>query len=340
MAPPTSKRPVTQRRIAELAGVSITTVSRVLSTDGDAATQWASPQVVSEIRRLAQVHGYRRNPHAASLRTSRSNLIGVIVPRLQDYVLATIYEGIDEAATEHGISTFVTNSLDDIEQQRVRTQQMLDRRVDGIIFGDAHLDDPFLDELAAEGVPFVLTSRRKPGHVSVTCDDYLGGRFIGEHLVEIGRTDVLILGGHDFASTGRDRSQGVIDALAEAGFEVPPPRLLFRGFDAHAGKQAMTEALASGIRPNAVFAANDFAAIGALGVLITHGMSVPEDVALVGYNDTPLAASVGVPLTTIRSPMHEMGRAALTTMLDVIAARETASAMVQPELLIRASTTL
>ncbi|MFV0405875.1 MAG: LacI family DNA-binding transcriptional regulator [Propioniciclava sp.] len=338
MVSPANKRPVTQRRIAELAGVSITTVSRVLGTDGDAATQWASPQVVSEIRRLAQEHGYRRNPHAASLRTARSNLVGVIVPRLQDYVLATIYEGIDEAATERGISTFVTNSLDDVGQQRLRTQQMLDRRVDGIIFGDAHLDDPFLDQLAADGVPFVLTSRRKPQHVSVTCDDYLGGRLIGAHLSEIGRTDVLILGGHAFASTGRDRSRGVMDALAEAGVEVPPSRVRFRGFDAQAGKEAMAEALAAGLRPNAVVATNDFAAIGALGVLITHGMAVPDDVVLVGYNDTPLAASVGVPLTTVRSPMHQMGRVALRTLLDVVAGREAASATVRPELLIRAST--
>ncbi|GGA62363.1 LacI family transcriptional regulator [Pseudoclavibacter endophyticus] len=340
MTTPSSRRPITQRGIAQLAEVSVTTVSRVLSSDGDESLQWASPGKVALIREIAELHGYRRNPHAASLRTARSNQIGVIVPRLQDYVLATIYEGIDEAATEQGISTFVTNSLDDVAKQRTRTQQMLDRRVDGIIFGDAHLDDPFLEELAEDGVPFVLTSRRKPPFVSVTCDDYEGGRLVGQHLIEIGRTDVLILAGLAFASTARDRTQGLVDRFREAGIDVPQDRIIFRGFDAAAGREATVEALAAGITPNAVFATNDFAAIGGLGVLISAGYSVPEDVALVGYNDTPLAESVGIPLTTIRSPMHEMGREALLRLTKLIAGEAQEATTLPPELLVRASTTV
>lgn len=332
-----ARRPTTQRGIARLAGVSVTTVSRVLASSGDDALKWASPQKVEEIRRIAKANDYRRNPHAASLRTSRSNQIGVIVPRLQDYVLATIYEGIDEAAGERGLSTFVTNSLDDVDKQRARTQQMLDRRVDGIIFGDAHLDDPFLDELAATGVPFVTTSRRKPPHVSVTCDDYLGGRLVGEHLIGIGRTDVVILAGLEFASTAQDRTRGVVDSFRDAGIEIPADRIVFRGFDAAAGQRAMTEVLAAGIVPNAVFATNDFAAIGSLGAMLTRGLSVPEDVALVGYNDTPLAESVGVPLTTVRSPMHEMGRRALDALMRAIGGEGQESTQLEPELLVRAS---
>jgi LacI family transcriptional regulator len=340
VTPLPGRRPITQRGIADLAGVSITTVSRVLGAPGEEALRWASSDKVAEIRQIAEEHGYRRNPHAASLRTARSNQIGVIVPRLQDYVLATIYEGIDEAAGERGISTFVTNSLDDVAQQRIRTQQMLDRRVDGIIFGDAHLDDPFLDELAEQGVPFVVTSRRRPPHVGVTCDDYLGGRLVGEHLLQIGRTDVLILAGLAFASTARDRTQGLIDSFHDAGVDVPPERIVYRGFDAAAGQEATMAALDAGIRPDAVFATNDFAAIGSLGALITRGMSVPDDVALVGYNDTPLAASVGIPLTTVRSPMHEMGRRALEALLRVVAGETPESSLLTPELLVRASTTV
>ncbi|GAA3649745.1 LacI family DNA-binding transcriptional regulator [Microbacterium marinilacus] len=332
------RRPITQRAIAQLAGVSITTVSRVLAADADQASRWASPAKVEEILRIAAAHGYRRNPHAASLRTARSNTVAMIVPRLQDFVLATIYEGVDEAAAERGFSTFVTNSLDRVDQQRTRTQEMLDRRVDGLIFGDAHLNDPFLDELAEQGVRFVLTSRRKPPHVSVTCDDYLGGRLVAEHLLEIGRVDVAVLAGLEFASTAMDRTQGLLDRFAEAGVDVPPERIVYRGFDAPAGAEAMREILAAGARPDAVFATNDFAAIGCLGALREHGLSVPDDVALVGYNDTPLAASVSIPLTTIRSPMHEMGRRALVALADLIAGGEPASQLLPPELVVRAST--
>lgn len=331
-------RPVTQRMIAERAGVSVATVSRVLNERAHDRDRWASPATATSILEIAKALGYRRNPHAASLRTSRSDLVGVLVPRLQDFVLATIYEGIDEAAGERGISTFVTNSLDDPEQQRLRTQNMLDRRVDGLIFGDAHLDDPFLDDLAAQGVPFVLTSRRAGNHVSVTCDDVAGGRLIAAHLFEVGRRDVAVLAGLPFASTARDRTKGIVDGFRECGLDVSEHRVDWGGFDAAAGKRAAQRIFAEGPYPDAVVATNDFAAIGAMGVIRDHGLRIPEDIALVGYNDTPLAESISIPLTTVRSPMHQMGRRALEVLLDLLAGHEVASELLAPELIVRRST--
>ncbi len=128
--------PVTLRMIADKAGVSVSTVSRVLSAEGTDAHRWAAAGTVELIRELARKRDYRRNPQAVGLRTNRSGLVGVLVPRLQDFVLATIYEGIEEAATENGLSTFVTNSLDVPANQIARTEMMLQRRVDGMIFGD------------------------------------------------------------------------------------------------------------------------------------------------------------------------------------------------------------
>lgn len=284
---PATVRPFTQRMIAEDVGVSVTTVSRVLNPAEEHPERWASPEKVAAILDSAERNGYRRNPHAASLRTARSNVIGVLVPRLQDFVLATIYEGIDEAATEAGISTYVTNSLDNPELQRQRTQQMLDRRVDGLIFGDAHSDDTFLDGLAETGVPFVLTSRRLGEHVSITCDDPAGGRLIADHLLETGRRDVAIVAGLPFASTAQERTQGLVDRFAEAGIEIPAHRIVYNGFDAAAGRAAADQLLARKPYPDAIFATNDFAAIGAMGSLRDKGLQIPEDVALVGYNDTP-----------------------------------------------------
>jgi LacI family transcriptional regulator len=324
--------------IATDVGVSVTTVSRVLNPAEKHPERWASPETVAAILRSAESNGYRPNPHATSLRTARSNVVGVLVPRLQDFVLATIYEGIDEAATEAGISTFVTNSLDKPDLQRVRTQQMLDRRVDGLIFGDAHLDDDFLDDLAGQGVQFVLTSRRLGDHVAVTCDDLAGGRLVADHLLAIDRPDVAILAGLPFASTAQERSQGLIDRFAAAGIEIPQHRIIFNGFDAAAGREAAEEILRRRPYPNAIFATNDFAAIGAMGALRDKGLQIPDDVALIGYNDTPLAASLPIPLTTVRSPMHEMGRQALQTLLRKLAGDPVDSARLAPELIIRAST--
>ena len=329
--------PFTQRMIAADVGVSVTTVSRVLNPSETNPERWASRQTVAAIIESAERNGYRRNPHAASLRTSRSNAVGVLVPRLQDFVLATVYEGIDEAATELGVSAFVTNSLDQPELRRARTQSMLDRRVDGLIFGDAHLNDPFLSRLAEQGVTFVLTSRRSSDYVSVTCDDLVGGALVADHLWEIGRRDVAIVAGLAFASTARERTQAVIDRYAEKGVVIPPHRVVYTGFDAAAGRAATAQIFATKPYPDAIFATNDFAAIGAMSILRTHGLSIPDDVALVGYNDTPIAASMSLPLTTIRSPMHEMGRQALMTLLDRVEGRDPESVRLRPELIVRES---
>lgn len=329
---------MTQRMIADLAGVSVTTVSRVLNAREASPERWAAPETVKAIFAIAKANGYRRNPHAASLRTSRSDLVGVMVPRLQDFVLATIYEGIDEAATERDISTFVTNSLDRPELQRQRTQSMLDRRVDGMIFGDAHLDDPFLDELADGGLTFVLTSRTAGRHISVTCDDDLGGRLAARHLLEIGRRDVAVLAGLPFASTSRDRTAGLVSEFAAAGISVADDRIAHTGFDAAGGRKGIEQLFASPPYPDAVFATNDFAAIGAMGALRDMGLRVPDDVAIIGFNDTPLAANLPLPLTTLRSPMHEMGRRALLTLLDLLAGTPVESQQLQPHLIVRDST--
>ncbi|WP_439029401.1 LacI family DNA-binding transcriptional regulator [Gordonia terrae] len=325
--------------IATELGVSPSTVSRVLNTPGDAALRWGSSDTVARIRAFAADHDYSPNPQASSLRTRRSGLIGVLVPRLQDYVLATIYEGIEEAAYESGLSTFVTNSLDKPENQRARTRMMIDRRVDGLIYGDAHLDHHFLDEIHSQGIKFALVSRTAGDYPSATVNDVEGGRLVGAHLIETGRRDVAVLAGWEFASTARDRTNGIVSTYADHGIEIPDERIVYSGFDPAGGRAAVDRLLATGPVPDAIFATNDFAAIGAFGALRDRGIRVPDDVALVGYNDTPIAAGGAVPLTTIRSPMHEMGRQAVGLLLEVLAGRTPESVVLEPELIVRSSST-
>jgi LacI family transcriptional regulator len=326
---------VTLATVAKSAGVSASTVSRVLNTPGDGALRWGSSATIDRIRATAEELGYRPNPQAAGLRTSRSGLVGVLVPRLQDYVLATIYEGIEEGALRHGLSTFVTNSLDDPDRQRSRTEMMLDRRVDGLIFGDAHLDHEMVDEVASRGVPLVLVSRRAGDHVSATCDDIHGGRLAAEHLLRSGRRSPVVLAGLEFASTGHDRTEGFLAAFADAGIEVPADRVVHGPFDAAGGRTATEQILHSGVVPDAIFATNDFAAIGAFGVLRDRGLRVPDDVALIGYNDTPLASEMLVPLTTVRSPMHQMGLRGIELLIQMIGGARPDSELLPPELVVR-----
>lgn len=330
-------RPVTLRMIAKESGVNVSTVSRVLNAKQSEVLQWASQETVDRIREVAQRLQYSRNIYASNLRTASSHLVGVIVPRLQDFVLATIYEGIEEAAIAHGYSTFATNSLDQKQRRRDRTEMMIDRRVGGLIFGDAHLEDPFLDELKADEFPLVLVSRRNPAHVSVTCDDYAGGRLVAAHLIETGRLDVGILAGQRYASTAADRVRGVVDGFREAGIDVPDHRIVYGPFDAAGGRMATEQILSAGTVPNAIFATNDFAAIGAIGVLRDHGIAIPDDVALVGFNDTSLAVELPIPLTTVRSPMHQMGYRSFELLMQKMAGEDPVSEQLEPALIVRAS---
>lgn len=262
-------------------------------------------------------------------------MVGVIVPRLQDYVLSTIYEGIDQAASADGCFTMVSNSLDDAAMRRAKAERLIASRVDGLIFGDVREDQrEFFDELTARRVPHILVSRSLPGHISVTCDDAAGGRLMAEHLLQQGFQTFGILAGRPGTSTSMLRSQGFLEVLRQNGIGPERVRTVHGGFDVLAGRKAADDLLDSGPAPEAIFAANDFAAIGALGALNTRGMR--GDVAVCGYNDTPLAEGVG--LTSVRSPMHQLGVRGYALLTQAIAGETPSSEMLSPELIVREST--
>lgn len=328
-----SSRPITLKALAQELGLNASTVSRVLKNPEGT---WASPETTARILALAEQRGYRPNPHAASLRTAQSNMVGVIVPRLQDFVLATIYEGVDAAASELGYLTMVSNSLDDEESRRTKTERLLEQRVDGLIFGDARFDQRGLfEELAARDFPHVLVSRRLPGHLSVTCDDRTGGRLVAEHLISRGFRTFGVIAGKEGTSTSLDRTAGFTETLRANCVADSAIAVLHGGFDTAAGRLAAEEMLRRPL-PEAVFATNDFAAIGALGVFQESGLRVPDDLVLCGYNDTPLAS--GVSLTSVRSPMHEMGRRGFQLLAERLGGGRPESELLQPELVVRAST--
>ncbi|MFF8712715.1 LacI family DNA-binding transcriptional regulator [Streptomyces sp. NPDC015184] len=332
--------PVTLQGIAEQLGLHVSTVSRVLNGPRDGSARAASDATARRIRDLADELGYRPNPLATGLRTRRSNLIGVLVPRLSEIVMATIYEGAEEAAATHGLSAFVTNTYDDPALQRNRIAMVLARRVDGLIIGDAHLHGGCLDLPGLHGTPFVLVNRRtNAGHTSVTCDDRLGGRLVAEHFLALGHRSVGVIAGQPFASTGADRTEGFVERYRDAGLSLPARRVAHSAFDTAGGRQAaLTLLTPSEDRPTALFAVNDFAAIGAAGAARDLGLRLGQDLALAGFNDTPLVAELPVPLTSVRSPMAEQGRRAVDLLVRRIAGEDPRSEVLEPCLMVREST--
>jgi LacI family transcriptional regulator len=269
--------------IARQAGVSLSTASRVLAR-ARSGGRVDTPKALRVLEVAAELE-YEPNLFAASLRTHRTYMLGVLVPHLTDVVLSTIYEGIDERASSAGYQTVVANTMDDPQEQRLRAEKLLQRGVDALVFGDAQIDNPYLDELSARGVPFALASRRHPRYASATCDDYAGGRLAGNH-------------------------------LADLGIDIGPGRLVHSGFDPESGHQVAREIFARDPALTAVFVVNDMAAIGAMGALRSLGRAVGTDVAVVGFNDISIAADLSPPLTSIRSPLREIGREAVELVLE------------------------
>ncbi len=327
---------VTMSEIATRAGVHISTVSRALSSP---RASTASTKTL-EIRRIASELGFQPNAVASALRLQRTHALGVLVPRLTDYVLARIYEGIDQSAFTAGFTTFVGNTADQPALRLQRLEEFLERRPDGIVLGDARLhDDAVVQELERRAIPYTLTSRRRPDSLSATTDDLLGGRLAGEHLVALGHREVGVVAGEAYASTGVDRTAGFCAALAEAGHPVSPARIIHSRFDTAGGRAAADELLSQHPGLTAIFAVNDTAAIGAMGAIRASGRETGVDVAVIGYNDIPLAAQLPVPLTSIASPMFEMGCRAAELLIESISGNPVKSIQLQPTLHVRQSTT-
>ncbi|MCE3551509.1 LacI family transcriptional regulator [Pseudonocardia sp. RS11V-5] len=327
--------PVTLAQIAKRAGVHVSTVSRALA---DNATGVGSA-TASRIRALAEEMGYHPDPAASALRTRRSGALGIIMPRLTDYVLARIYEGADEAAHDIGYTTLVANSNDDPALRMERLDKMLARRVEGFLIGDARLDgDDLIQALKRRGIPYVLVNRRLRGHPSVTTDDVRGGRLAGEHILGLGHRVVGVVAGPEYASTCVERTHGFVERFLSAGITVPDTCIQTSAPDGEGGHAAADALLHRHPDITAIFAINDFAAIGAMGAAREHGRTVGRDIAVIGYNDIPLASWLPVPMSSIRSPMVEMGRGGSRALHDIIAGGRPGPVLLEPTLSARDST--
>jgi LacI family transcriptional regulator len=283
--------------------------------------------------------GYHPDPAAAALRTRRSGALGILMPRLTDYVLARIYEGADEAAHDIGYTTLVANSNDDPALRMERLDKMLARRVEGFVIGDARLDgDDLVQALKRRGIPYVLVNRRLRGHPSVTTDDIRGGRLAGEHILAQGHRTVGVVAGPQYASTCVERTHGFVERILSAGIGVPSTCIQPSAPDAEGGHTAADALLHRHPDITAIFAINDFAAIGAMGAAREHGRTVGRDIAIIGYNDIPLASWLPVPMSSIHSPMVEMGRGGSQVLHDIIAGGHPEPVLLEPTLSARDST--
>jgi DNA-binding LacI/PurR family transcriptional regulator len=311
----------TLEEVAARAGVGRGTVSRVVN---------GSPQVSERTRvrvmRAVDELGYVPNMAARALVTRRSGAIALVISEPEERIFGEPFF----AGVVRGITTVVGEASRQLVLALVQTREQVDRldtyltpqHVDGVLMLSAHDADTLPSRIQGRGLPIVFCGR--PGQMGemsyVDVDNTGGARDAVTHLVSSGRGVVALIAGPQDMIAGRDRLEGYRQALAAAGRELDETLVEFGDFSETSGASAMTALLERRPDIDAVFAASDLMALGALRVLREAGRKVPEDVALVGFDDGPLAAVANPPLTTVHQPMEQLGREMATMLLAQISA--------------------
>lgn len=300
--------------VAEAAGVARSTVSRAMNREH---RFYRSPSA-TRIRAIAESLGYEPNPTAANLRRQQTTTIGVLVPRLTDAVMATLFEEIAAASAARGYRALVATTYDDPTLERENGLAMLASRVDGLVLTTATTEGGLCTELLERGIPHVLALRSYGESPSVVGDDVLGGYLATRHLIDLGHREIGLVAGPDHAPTALARREGYRQALREAGIPETPEFVYLSTFSMESGEAAAEALLAGPRRPTAVFAVNDNTAFGFTSVIQRAGRRIPQDLSIVGYNDIPLVARLAVPLTSVRVPFREIASAAVEEVLNSI----------------------
>ncbi|MDR1806804.1 MAG: LacI family transcriptional regulator [Propionibacteriaceae bacterium] len=327
----------TLAQIAAMAGVHPSTASRVLR-QSEPARGWSAAAL--RVLEAAEQLGYRSNLLAAGLRNRRTRTIGLVLPRLQDYVVAALCQAIESTARLGGYHVLLTTPPDDMTAQMDSVELLLSRRVDGIIMTGLHREESVFEErLAALPVPVVAANRRDGAALaSVACDDLEGGRLATEHLLSLGHERIGIVAGPRHAASAWDRLTGYREALAAHDLAADESLVVHTQFDVGGGVLGGHTLLSLAEPPTAIFAVNDTAAVGVMAAAYQRGLHVPDDLSLVGFNDIPLSAHLPIPLTSVRSDLGQMGALAVHELLRAIDGGEARSQTLPVALVVRSTT--
>ena len=327
----------TLRDVANAAGVHPATASRALN---EATRSLVRPATVARVREVATALGYRVNPIARSLKTNRSETVGVLIPDLTNPLFPPILRGIQDTLGDSGYTTLTANTDNDPARAAANFTTMEARQVDGFIVATALLDDPLVHDAAARGVPMVLVNRltERLDVSAASADEASGIERTVDHLVELGHCDIAHVAGPLNVSTGAVRLQAFRAAMHRHGLR--DDRIVeAEAYSEAAGRTALRQLLGDE-RPTAVVAGNDLLALGCYDALAEKGLSCPRDVSIVGFNDMQFISRLQPPLSSVRVPQYELGVAAAGLLLDRLTGRSTTprTVLLPMRLVVRGST--
>jgi len=323
--------------VAEKAGVSIATVSKVINNTGR-----ISEKTRKKVWSIMEELDYQPSAVASALSGKSTFTIGLTLPDLANPYFAEIARAIEDQGRKYGFNVFMCSTDNDAHKEEEYYQLFMKKRVDGIIMVSRDKQNVIVKKILSEKVPLVMIAREffSAPVTSVMVDDYYGGMQAGQHLLQQGHKRIAVIVENLTELGSKERLRGCSDATKEAEAELKPSYILEGGYTLDSGKAAMKELLELKKRPTAVFACNDVLAIGAIQAVRESGLRVPEDVSIVGYDNTILATIVDPPLTTVAQPMQEIGERSVALLVEQIQSKESVRQRVvlMPDLVIRHST--
>jgi LacI family transcriptional regulator len=310
----------TIKEVANLAGVSVATVSHVIND-----TRFVSEAVRKQVYQAMNELGYRPNTLARSLRRGQTQTLGLILPDSANPFFAEVGRSIERVAFESGYNVILGNTENDFEKESLYLDVLINKQVDGIIFVASGERSDSLRQLMELALPAVVMDREFPGLEMdvVLSDNHQGGYLATQHLLSLGHRQIGCIAGVSRITPSALRVAGYQQALQEGGVAVDPTLMMNGDFHPESGFRLAGELLARPNPPTAIFACNDLMAMGVLRAAAECGRRVPDDLAVVGYDDIELASFTNPPLTTIRQPKLEMGAATLQFLLSRIKEKRT-----------------
>lgn len=302
--------------VAKKAGVSVTTVSRVLNGE-----KYVKDDLKAKVKRAIDELGYAPSHIARSLVRKKTNLIGVIVPDLTSSFYSTILSSIEETASLNDYNLLVCNIIEDTDKELKYLNVFKEMRVDGIIIMHEKLSEDIRSFINKLDIPVIFSSVRPLDHkfVSVIIDDYEAAYDATRYLIELGHERIAFIGGdmRDITS-GQNRYVGYRNALKDQRVRIVNDYIRFGDYKTQSGYNLMKELLACEPRPTALFAVSDDMAVGAMNCIHDHQLKVPDDISIIGFDGSQLTELVRPRLSSMEQPIQDMGKITVDTLIELI----------------------
>jgi LacI family transcriptional regulator/LacI family repressor for deo operon, udp, cdd, tsx, nupC, and nupG len=325
--------------VARKAGVSISTVSRVINGEKS-----IKPETLAKVQRAIARLGYKPNLAAQRLRRrkGRRKIIGLLIPDIQNPFYVEVIRGVEDVAFQQQYAVLMSNFAQEEEKENFYLDQMMAEAVDGIIVAPSHGRYQKVIELVRSGFPIVCVDRGLTDIESdvVLVNNHQGAYDAVEHLLQRGHTRIAYIGGIPAIPTTQQRRQGYIDALTRHGIEIKPDYIRTGNSKHESGRTLANDLLDLALPPTAFFTGNNLITLGALETIHSRGQRIPDDIAMVGFDDMPWSISLNPPLTAVSQPGYEIGGRAAEMLFQRIndPQRQPVSQIFRAKLIIRKST--